>query len=174
MPAKNLPLFSDRPSCARPERTTQTAAAPAPPPAVVNASPGQPQAAKGQVALVLPANPSEVVGGTAHVHAHKPERPWPRSLPGHSLKGFQANLDAGIHESGWPLVIVGDRDGAPMVLGARRHLFDGQQRGSADGSACASGAAVDVLHRPARSHEPPVPHSFCTSLTTMASPPASG
>ena len=30
--------------------------------------------------------------------------------------GFQANLQAGVHESGWPLVIVGDRDGAPMIL----------------------------------------------------------
>ena len=36
----------------------------------------------------------------------------PRPLP----QGFRANLDAGIHESGWPLVVVGDRDGAPMIL----------------------------------------------------------
>jgi sulfatase modifying factor 1 len=35
-----------------------------------------------------------------------------RALP----PGFRANFDAGLHESGWPLVIVGDRDGAPMVL----------------------------------------------------------
>ena len=87
---------------------------PAPPPAVVTATPALPQAGQGQAALVLPANPAEVVvaprvliparnasGRIAH-----------RSLP----PGFQASPDAGIHESGWPLVIVGDRDGAPMVL----------------------------------------------------------
>ena len=36
--------------------------------------------------------------------------------------------------TGWPLVIVGDRDGAPMVLVPARHLHDGQQRGRAVGS----------------------------------------
>ena len=105
-----VPLSSPRPKQPKP------APSPAPPPAVVDASPAQPQAAQGQVALVLPANPAEVVvvppptsaartGTTAAAIASRP-------LP----QGFQANLDAGIHESGWPLVIVGDRDGAPMVL----------------------------------------------------------
>ena len=42
-----------------------------------------------------------------------PARP---SIRGVLPQGFQANLEAGTHESGWPLVIVGDRDGAPMVL----------------------------------------------------------
>ena len=30
--------------------------------------------------------------------------------------GFQPNLQAGVHESGWPMVIICDRDGAAMVL----------------------------------------------------------
>jgi len=30
--------------------------------------------------------------------------------------GFRAKLEAGVHESGWPFLIVGDRDGALMVL----------------------------------------------------------
>ena len=30
--------------------------------------------------------------------------------------GFTAKSEAGIHSSGWPLAIVGNRDGAPMVL----------------------------------------------------------
>src|SRR5262249_20658351 len=35
-----------------------------------------------------------------------------RTLP----PGFRAQPNAGVHESGWPLVIVGDRDGAPMLF----------------------------------------------------------
>ena len=66
--------------------------------------------------LVLPSNAAEAVvvppgvrnaaksTGAATANA--------RPLP----PGFQANLQAGIHESGWPLVIASDRDGAPMVL----------------------------------------------------------
>jgi formylglycine-generating enzyme required for sulfatase activity len=111
--AKNLPLFSDGPVVvAQAEERTPD---PAPPPAVVAATPEQPQTGKGKAALILPANPSEAVvvpptapatDGTSKVAATH------RTLP----QGFQANLDAGTHESGWPLVIVGDRDGAPMVL----------------------------------------------------------
>ncbi len=41
----------------------------------------------------------------------------PRAVASRSLpRGFQANPDAGIHESGWPFVIVGKRDGEPMIL----------------------------------------------------------
>ena len=113
--SKNLPLFSDAPLVvAQPEE--QKAATESPPPAVVNATPVEPQPAQGQAALVLPVNPAEMVvgapGSSAKVaNASKASIPQ-RTLPA----GFQANLDMGTHESGWPLVIVGDRDGSPMML----------------------------------------------------------
>jgi formylglycine-generating enzyme len=111
--AKNLPLFSDRPVVVAEKEQPKPAYMP--PPTVLNASPDQPQVAQGQVALVLPANPSELVVAP------------PTAAPGNGTsvtaiasrsppQGFQPNLDAGTHESGWPLVIRGDRDGAPMVL----------------------------------------------------------
>jgi formylglycine-generating enzyme len=113
--ANHLPLFSDSPLVLAKAEAAKTADDPAPPPAVVNASPGQPQAGQGQVALILPANPAE----SSVAPSISPAKPGPsaatvslRALP----SGFQANRDAGAHESGWPFVIVGDRDGAPMVL----------------------------------------------------------
>ena len=86
-----------------------------PPPAVVDATPSDGPAGKGQAALVLPANPPEavVVPPSART-ADVPSRNMTtaRALPA----GFQANLQAGVHASGWPLVIVSDRYGAPMML----------------------------------------------------------
>jgi formylglycine-generating enzyme required for sulfatase activity len=82
---------------------------------VVEATPNEGQTTKGQAALVLPANAPEMVVvppsardtavPTRNANAARPVPP-----------GFQANLQAGVHESGWPLVINCDRDGAPMVL----------------------------------------------------------
>lgn len=113
---KHLPLFSDRPLVLAQNEEPKPPPSPAPPPAVVDASPpAQPQAVQGQAALVLPANSSEVVvapppsaPATGTTVAAITGRPLPQ--------GFRANVDAGLHESGWPLVIVGDRDGAPMFL----------------------------------------------------------
>jgi formylglycine-generating enzyme len=112
---KNLPLFPDRPIVLAEPDATKPAPSPPEPPAVVAAKPEEPQAAHGQAALVLPVNPSESLA----VPPSLPGRAvasnksiTPRALP----QGFQANLQAGIHESGWPIVVVGDRDGAPMVL----------------------------------------------------------
>jgi formylglycine-generating enzyme len=112
---KNLPLFSDRPLVLAQNEQPQPPPSASPPPAVVHASPVQPQAAEGQAALVLPANPPEVVvvpptpaPGAVPTVAGISSRPLPQ--------GFRANLNAGIHESGWPLVIEGERDGAPMFL----------------------------------------------------------
>ena len=73
------------------------------------------QAGQGQVALILPANPAEtsVAPPISQARAGPPAATVSyRTLP----SSFQANRDAGVHESGWPFVIVGDRDGAPMVL----------------------------------------------------------
>ena len=111
----HLPLFSDSPLVLAQAEAPKTAQQAAPPPAFVNASRGQPQAGQGQVALILPANPAEsaVAPSIAPAKAGPPAATVSyRPLPA----GFQANRDAGFHESGWPFVIVGDRDGAPMVL----------------------------------------------------------
>ena len=112
---KNLPLFPDRPLVLAQNEEPKPPPDPAPPPAVVNAAPAQPQAAQGQVALVLPANSAEVIVApptSVPVKGATVAAITPRALP----QGFRANLSAGIHESGWPLVIEGDRDGAPMFL----------------------------------------------------------
>ena len=112
----NLPLFPDVPLVvARPDEH-KPADAPASPPLVVQATPEQPLAGQGQAALVLPANPAEAAVVTP------PGSPSQLTPPGASVNsrvlppGFQPSLESGVHESGWPLVIVGQRDGAPMVL----------------------------------------------------------
>ena len=115
--SKNLPLFSDSPLVVAQPETPKRPPEPAPPPAVVEVSPAPPQPAQGQATLVLPANPAETM--VVVTPPNSPARTGTsattvvtRPLP----QGFQANHDAGTHESGWPFVIVGDRDGAPMVL----------------------------------------------------------
>ncbi len=118
---KKLPLFSDRPLVVAENEQPKPPPDPTSPPVIIEATPALPQATKGQVALVLPANSAELVVAPASPAPGTPPAPGtgttvaaitPRALP----QGFRANLDAGIHESGWPLVIVGDRDGAPMIL----------------------------------------------------------
>ena len=52
-----------------------------------------------------------------------------RGASGKLPPGFKAKPEAGLHESGWPLVIVGERDGAHDGPGPRRHLHDGQRPG---------------------------------------------
>jgi formylglycine-generating enzyme len=117
-PKHNLPLFIDTPAVlAEPEPSEPTPPSPPPPPtAVVTAEPVQPQPAQGNATLILPANPSEMIVAPPplreKIESAKANGITPRALP----RGFHAKLEAGVHESGWPLVIVGDRDGAPMVL----------------------------------------------------------
>jgi sulfatase modifying factor 1 len=114
---KNLPLFATGPIVVAEPEKKAPAPGPEPPPpkAVVEATPTDGQAAKGQAALVLPANAPEMVVVPPSVR----ERAAP---PGAAIAarpvpaGFQANLQAGVHESGWPLVINCVRDGAAMVL----------------------------------------------------------
>jgi formylglycine-generating enzyme len=113
--AKNLPLFADGPIVLAAPDEPKPAPVPEAPPTVVAVKPNPPEGAGGQASLVLPANPSEALvlppnsalptptGGTT-----KQGKPLPN--------GFKANMQAGVHQSGWPFVIVGDRDGAPMVL----------------------------------------------------------
>ncbi len=143
--------------CRRRERTTQTRARSGSASGRRRRLPAQPQAAQGQVALVLPANPAE--GGRRATHVRSRNRNdrgrhhsagTPSGVPGQSRRRCpRVRLAAGDR---------GRSRRFPDGPGSRRHLYDGQQRGSARGSAGASGAFVDLLHRPARSHEPPVPH----------------
>lgn len=122
-PKHNLPLFLDRPAVqAEQSQPPQPVPAPAPV-AIVQAQPVQ---TTGNATLKLPANPSELIpsqasplamgpvpgaaasAATAGGPARTPVRPLP--------DGFTASPEAGVHGSGWPLVIIGRRDGAPMML----------------------------------------------------------
>ena len=115
-PKQNLPLFLDRPAV-----NAEPAPKPAPPPEtqptqVVTA---QPKQTTGNATLTLPANPAELTPthpsplAMASTTAGAGKTPTTvRILP----SGFTAKSEAGIHSSGWPLAILGNRDGAPMVL----------------------------------------------------------
>ncbi len=114
-PKQNLPLFIDRPTVlAESEKAEPPPSRPLPP-AVVNAIAEHTRAAQGEAALVLPSNPSEAIVTPPAARgrfATAKTDVTPRPLP----SGFQPVLEAGVHASGWPMVIVGSRDGAPMVL----------------------------------------------------------
>jgi sulfatase modifying factor 1 len=115
-PKQKLPLFLDRPTV-KAETAAQPAPEPTPaPPQVVVV---EPKPTQGNATLTLPANPAEQtpsqpsplamapapVGGTKIPTAL-------RTLP----EGFSAKSEAGVHSSGWPLAIVGKRDGGTMVF----------------------------------------------------------
>lgn len=111
-PAKNLPLFVDRPVVVA-NPTAPQPAKPAPAPKVVDATaPAAPQGNSAEVAIVYPANPAEPVRGTQAVAPQEIAPHVGRPLP----KGFHSRPGTQAHESGWALEIVGDRDGGPMVL----------------------------------------------------------
>src|SRR5262249_40233519 len=113
-PARNLPLFLDRPAGRASEADEKPAAGAAPPaapagealPKVVRATPSGVPAVKGaEAAITLPANAPEPSRTPAVTTPAAPERPS-RPLP----KGFYARSGARVHESGWPLEILGERD----------------------------------------------------------------
>ena len=115
-PAQNLPLFLDRPTVVSSgAKGAETAPPKAAPRAVVDASPTQVAAATGaQASLVLPANPAEPAPSNVPVPGIPPpptER-LSRPLP----KGFYARPATKVDASGWPIEVVSERDGAPMVL----------------------------------------------------------
>ena len=116
-PKHNLPLFVDRPTVvAEPKPSEPPPSQPPTPVAVVTAEPVQTQPTQGNATLVLPSNPSEMIVAPPSLRdkiaSARANDITPRALP----KEFRPKLEAGVHESGWPLVIVGDRDGALMVL----------------------------------------------------------
>ena len=113
-PKQGLPMFVDGPAVVAkaPDATPRPVEPPVP---VVDAVPPTPSApskaeASTDVQIVRPANPPEPrQPGTALVSsANVAARPLPA--------GFKARPEAGVHATGWPLEIVGDRDGATMVL----------------------------------------------------------
>jgi formylglycine-generating enzyme required for sulfatase activity len=118
-PNQNLPLFPDRPAVVArrvvPPEPVKTE--PADPSPVVEATPVKPlPAGPGEASLVLPVNPAEPArpGQDSVALAPSPSAP---DRPANPLPdGFRARPGAVVHASGWPLEIVGDRDGAPMVL----------------------------------------------------------
>lgn len=114
-PSQNLPLFLEGPTVAAATPDPVAPAPPAPPPAVVEARPSAVEV-RGNASIVPPVNPAEAdvvapVNRPAVVPT-SPGEPPDRRLPA----GFAARPEAGVDPSGWPLVIVGDRDGAPMVF----------------------------------------------------------
>ncbi len=116
-PKQHLPLFIDRPTVLAESEHGRTTTKPA-----ASASSGR-QCGSGAAA----SRP-----GRSRLWCYRPTHPsrsllhrrlcgrfataktgvTPRALP----TGFQPVMEAGVHESGWPLEIVGSRDGAPMVL----------------------------------------------------------
>ena len=104
------------------------AAAASRPKAVVLATPPESQPTKGQAALVLPSNAPEMVVvppsvRTAGVPSGAVTAVAVRPVP----SGFQANPQAGVHESGWPLVIKRHDDRDSRAYGprsGRQHVLD--------------------------------------------------
>lgn len=116
-PSQNLPMFLDRPTVKAGAPDKPAPAPPAPPPVVVARAPEV--EAKGNATLILPTNPAEppAPATPATTSDASPTPPTIRVLAGPRLPaGFTAKTEAGVDPSGWPLVIVGDRDGAPMVF----------------------------------------------------------
>jgi formylglycine-generating enzyme required for sulfatase activity len=114
-PKKNLPLFTDSPAVVADAPKDEARPEPPEPTAVVKAEPARPKVAQGEVRLVLPSNPAEAVvappGLRDRASAAK-TGVTPRALPA----GFKPQPELGVDESGWPIMIVGERDGAPLVL----------------------------------------------------------
>ena len=99
-----------------------SAPAPSPAPGVPNQPGTTPPAGPGEAAILIPANGE---------HANTSDRSQKtagrvgRTLP----PGFRAKSENGMHESGWPMVIVGERDGATMVLVPGATFLMGDDRG---------------------------------------------
>ena len=110
----NLPLFPTGESvavnAADPLNTPK--AVPVDPVVVEATAPVGPAPATAEVQLKLPANPAEAARAEVEIVPLSVPAPMTRPL----RNGFRARAEAGVHASGWPLEIVGDRDGAPMVL----------------------------------------------------------
>jgi formylglycine-generating enzyme required for sulfatase activity len=111
-PKQNLPLFLDRPAVVASPSPPPPAPPENPPTQVVEATRTAVSPSTGaQANLTPPANPAEPPRGPAPEASPGQEKPS-KPLPA----GFRPRPGSEVHPSGWPLEIVGDRDGAPMVL----------------------------------------------------------
>ena len=114
-----LPRLNPRPRRRKPPRIRRTQ--PMPP------------TGPGQVAMLIPSKPA----AAAEMAGNNNVRPDtgraainPGGLPDRDCRrGFKARFESGRHESGWPLVIVSDHDGAPMVLVPGGTFIMGNDRG---------------------------------------------
>jgi formylglycine-generating enzyme required for sulfatase activity len=79
-------------------------------------NPPKPPPGPGDSAVIVPAAKGESAGAPPAGNPPAVDRTntarAARMLP----PGFRAKVEDGVHESGWPQVIVGERDSAPMVL----------------------------------------------------------
>ena len=124
-PKQNLPLFLDRPAITASPGDKPPPTLPAPPTTnVVEATKTAVSGTSGaQANLVPPANPVELM---------PPNPPQPQPSPGQEKAaralptGFRPRTGAEFHSTGWPLEIVGDRDGAPMVFVAGGTFIQGR------------------------------------------------
>jgi formylglycine-generating enzyme required for sulfatase activity len=121
-PSRNLPLFPDGPALVADQSdhvarsAGEEAAAPEASVVVEATGPAPSGRDQGPAQLVLPANPAEPSPPLALDQAEAPAGQQ-AAAPSHPLpRGFRARPAAGVHASGWPRQIVGDRDGATMVL----------------------------------------------------------
>lgn len=111
---QSLPLF---PTSAAVAVKAAEPSTPPPPPVVEQVvveatAPVGPAPATAEVQLGLPANPAEPGRPSSASVSQDVPAQTRRPLPA----GFRARVEAGVDASGWPLEIVGDRDGASMVL----------------------------------------------------------
>ena len=124
-PSRNLPLFLGG-STVVADPTAAKSGLVAPPVPVVSAdrpdpggiAPGNSSSAE----LHLPSNAPPTSAGTA------PSGMAARPIPA----GFQADLEEGVHASGWPNRIVSERDGATMVLVPAGAFSQGRDDGAPD------------------------------------------
>lgn len=111
-PSRNLPLFLDRPTVEAEAPPPVPTPEPEPPAVVIARTPNAPnQAEAAPDPSADPADPTDPPPTTAAATLSVAEAPE-RTLP----PGFSPQPEAGLDPSGWPLVIVGDRDGALMVF----------------------------------------------------------
>lgn len=149
-PSQRLPLFVDGPALAlkpaEPPLDPAAVATPEEPRVVVDLEVAVPPgASKGEVVVALPPNPAEPrrelgmpvvvdAGGTiAAPGATGPGAPAaPSQTPTRSIpQGFKARTEAGVHPTGWPMEIVGERDGATLVFVPGGEFLMGRDDGSA-------------------------------------------
>ncbi len=116
---KPLPLFLDGPAVVASPSGTKPATTPAPkmvPTAVVDATkPAVPTRPDSEANLILPTNPVEP-GAPMPALTPSPSPGTPEVVFKRLPTGFRPREGTTPHASGWPMEIVGSRDGAPMML----------------------------------------------------------